>query len=234
MSEEVAISVKSQFDDLVTNVDQETQDLLINRIRQAYPNDHILAEENDVRHPVSDGNVWVLDPIDGTVNFIVQKANFAVMIAYYEEGQGKFGLIYDVMADQLYCGGGEFEVTLNDSPIKPYEDKELKRSLIGCNAGMLVRNEYQLCDLIQETLGVRVYGGAGICMIKVITQQLVAYFSHIQPWDYAAAKIMGEKLGYLLLTIEGHEPDFQTRQKIMFIPKAKRKKIQSYLNYNTE
>lgn len=84
MSEQLDIQVKTQFDDLVTNVDQETQQLLMDRIHQTYPCDAILAEENDVRHPINQGNVWVIDPIDGTVNFIVQGSQFAVMIAYYE------------------------------------------------------------------------------------------------------------------------------------------------------
>ena len=71
------------------------------RIKSAFPSDNIFAEENGLVHNIKDGNVWVLDPIDGTVNFIVQQDNFCVMIAYYEEGQGKFGLIYNVMADHF-------------------------------------------------------------------------------------------------------------------------------------
>ena len=58
---------KNAFDDLVTNLDKATQELLITKIKQAYPNDNIMAEENNIHHPISDGNVWVLDPIDGTV-----------------------------------------------------------------------------------------------------------------------------------------------------------------------
>lgn len=85
-------------------------------------NDAILAEENDVRHPINQGNVWVIDPIDGTVNFIVQGSQFAVMIAYYEQGIGQFGLIYDVMADQLLAGGGDFEVTLNGDKLPAYQE----------------------------------------------------------------------------------------------------------------
>ena len=58
----------------------------------------------------------------------------------------------------------------------------------------------------------------------------MAYFSYIQPWDYAAAKVMGDKLGYVLLTIDGEEPDFTHRQKVMFVPKAKLSTIQTYLS----
>lgn len=229
MREHLAIQVKTQFDDLVTNVDQEAQDFLISQIKTSYPTDYIIAEEDNVRHPIADGNVWILDPIDGTVNFIVQGANFAVMIAYYEEGIGQFGLIYDVIADQLFAGGGPFEVTMNGQALEAYQETPLERSLIGCNAGMFASNDYNVRELIHHTLGVRVYGGAGICMTKVMNRQLLAYFSHIQPWDYAAASIMGEKLGYVLLTMDGKQPDFQSRQKIMFVPKAKLSLIQTVL-----
>ena len=67
------VEEKSRFDDLVTSLDKKTQKLLIQEIIQHYPDDNILAEEDDVRSPIAQGNVWVLDPIDGTVNFIVQK-----------------------------------------------------------------------------------------------------------------------------------------------------------------
>src|SRR5574341_584831 len=114
MTDTLESSEKTHFDDLVTNLDREVQDMLITKIQELFPHDHILAEENNIRHDINDGNVWVLDPIDGTVNFIVQKDNFAVMLAYYEEGVGQFGIIYDVMADILYSGGGHFDVYAND------------------------------------------------------------------------------------------------------------------------
>ena len=93
MVKDLEIEEKTRFDDLVTNLDKATQELLIAKIKQAYPADHILAEENGVHHSITDGNVWVLDPIDGTVNFVAQGTHFAVMIAYYENGVGQFGLI---------------------------------------------------------------------------------------------------------------------------------------------
>ncbi len=229
MVQDLQIEEKTRFDDLVTNLDKATQELLISRIKAAYPDDNIMAEENNVHHPILDGNVWVLDPIDGTVNFVVQGANFAVMIAYYENGKGQFGLIYDVINDVLYSGGGQFDVCANDKQLSAYQDVALRRTLIGCNASMFAGNYCGIRDLIDQTLGVRVYGGAGVSMACVMTGQLMAYFSYIQPWDYAAAKIMGEKLGYVLVTLDGKEPDFTTRQKVMFVPEKKLATIQSYL-----
>ena len=87
LSKTITVEEKTAYDDLVTNIDKQTQDLLVARIKSAFPSDNIFAEENGLVHNIKDGNVWVLDPIDGTVNFIVQQDNFCVMIAYYEEGK---------------------------------------------------------------------------------------------------------------------------------------------------
>ena len=77
LSDDLEISEKTHFDDLVTNVDREVQDQILTQIQSTFPGDSVLAEENDVRHDISDGNVWVLDPIDGTTNFIVQRSSGA-------------------------------------------------------------------------------------------------------------------------------------------------------------
>ena len=147
---------------------------------------------------------------------------------------GQFGLIYDVINDRLFHGGGIFDVYMNDELLSPYQDKPLSRSLIGGNSGMYAQNEHGIRDFIQQSLGLRVYGGAGISMGYVLTGKLMAYFSYLQPWDYAAAKILGDKLGYVLLTLDGNEPDFTHRQKVMFVPKVKlaliKKAISSHEN----
>ena len=213
LSKTITVEEKSAFDDLVTNIDKQTQDLLVARIKSAFPTDNILAEENNMVHNIKDGNVWVLDPIDGTVNFIVQQDNFCVMIAYYEKGQGKFGLIYNVMADQLFYGGGP-----------------LDRCLVGSNAAMYAKNYHGIKGFIDKTLGVRVYGGAGLSMSKVLSGQILAYFSVIYPWDYAAASIMGKKLDYQLETITGELLDYSSRQAVMLVPKDRLEEIRDILN----
>lgn len=229
LSNPMVIEQKTAHDDLVTNIDKQTQDLLVERINQAYPEDHIFAEENGLVHDLKDGNVWVLDPIDGTVNFIVQQDNFCIMIAYYEDGIGKFGLIYDVMADQLFHGGGQFDVYCNDQPLPVYQDKPIERSLIASNAAMYAKDYCGLTRLVDKSLGVRVYGGAGLSMSKVLKGQIMAYFSVIYPWDYAAASIMGQRLGYELLTMTGEALDYSSRQAVMLVPKAKLTEIKTLM-----
>ena len=171
----------------------------------------------------------MIDPIDGTTNFITQKADFAVMIAYFEKGIGRFGLIYDVTRDQLYHGGGDFAVYCNDQKLPAFEDRPFQDFLMASNAGMLQANDWGLADLARECLGVRVYGSAGISFSKVLSGGLLAYFSYNWPWDYAAASIMAEKLGFIVQTLDGSQLNFQTRQPVMMAPKCKLSDLKPYL-----
>lgn len=229
MAEDLTVEEKTDYTDLVTNIDKDTQNFLVSKISQVYPDDAIFGEENNLYHDIKDGKVWVLDPIDGTVNFIAQGCDFAVMIAYYEDGQGKFGLIYDVMADRLYSGGGEFPVTCNDRLLPSYQSKPLKRQLLGANGNMYATNYMGVADLASHLLGVRVLGSAGISMSRVLEGKLIGYVSSISPWDYAAASIMGQKLGYITKTLTGEPLDFKSRQPVMFIPQVESQVIEKYL-----
>ena len=151
-TKDLTIEEKSTFDDLVTDLDKAVQSLMVKRINSTYPQDHVFAEENDSEADINNGAVWVLDPIDGTINFVVQGCDFAVMIAYYENGIGQFGLIYDVMNDLLYSGGGQFEVKVNDKVLKPFQDRPFNRSLIGANNGMCAQNIYGDCRFRSSNL----------------------------------------------------------------------------------
>ena len=97
MKEDLQVERKSSPTDLVTRLDKEVQELLVDRIKSTYPEDLICAEEGCLRAAVGQGSVWVIDPIDGTNNFVAQQEDFAVMLAYFEDGVGEFGIIYDVM-----------------------------------------------------------------------------------------------------------------------------------------
>lgn len=218
--DELKIESKTNPTDLVTQFDSQVQDQLIGRIHELYPQDHILAEENNVRHDIEDGAVWVIDPIDGTTNFIVQQADFAVMVAFYQDGVGQFGIIYDVVGDKIYAGGGAFPVTCNDQPLKAYSGKAKNQSLFAVNAGIYRENAWGLADYANQFLGVRIVGSAGISYSKIFSGQLWAYVSYICPWDYAAAKILGQALGYCLMTVDGQEPNFKGSQAIVMLPEA--------------
>ncbi|GGE28119.1 inositol monophosphatase family protein [Streptococcus himalayensis] len=229
LDEPIVIATKSGPTDLVTQLDEEVQDQLVQKILASYPEDKIFAEEKGLRHPIFDGQVWVIDPIDGTNNFIAQQTDFAIMLAYFENGVGQFGFIYDVMRDELYHGGGQFDVYCNEQKLAGYRDRSLQQSLISISAGFFQSESIDILPLVHQSLGTRLYGSAGISFAKVLSGRLLLYVSSIFPWDYAAASILAEKLGYQVLTIDGQIPDFQTRQDVMIAPIEKMGEITSYI-----
>ena len=229
MQEDLKVERKSSPTDLVTRLDKEVQDLLIGRILVSYPEDLICAEEGCLRTAVGQGNVWVIDPIDGTNNFVAQQEDFAVMLAYFENGVGKFGIIYDVMKGDCYHGGGAFPPCRNNETLPTFIKKPLQDFLVAGNSGMFETNEWGLADLGRAALGVRVYGSAAISFAKVLSGRLLTYITYLQPWDYAAASILGKNLGYQVITLSGEEPDFQTCQPVMMVPREMLSEIRSYI-----
>lgn len=224
------IQVKSHFTDLVTQLDQQVEEDLSQKILQSYSTDLILGEEGHHSVSITDGNVWVIDPIDGTSNFITQQEDFSILLAYYENGVGQFAIIYDVMKDEMIHGGAMFPVLLNETPLCRFEDKALHTGLIGLNAGLYAQNAYGLANLANQTLGTRSYGSAGIGFARVLKGQLLLHASYLYPWDYAAASILGKSLGYGLKNINGQEPSFTGREMVILFPLIKEKEIEAFLD----
>lgn len=229
MKDDLHVERKTSPTDLVTRLDKEVQVFLVDRIRSHYPDDQFCAEEGCLRASVGHGSVWVIDPIDGTNNFVAQGDDFAIMVAYFENGVGQFGIIYDVMKGHCYHGGGTFQACLNEEPLPSFKDKPLRDFLIASNAGMLETNAWGVAELANASLGVRVYGSAAISFSRILSGQLLAYITYLQPWDYAAASILGEGLGYQIITLSGEPVDFESRQPIMMAPREKLAEIQSYI-----
>lgn len=229
LDEELIIEEKSSQTDLVTHLDKAVQDFMVQKIIANYPNDHIIGEESKEHPDMRTGSVWVIDPIDGTTNFIVQKTDFTIMLAYVEEGRGQFGCIYDVMAGKLYYGGPAFGAFVNGHPLPKASYPPLSKSLLAANSTLLETNYRGLADLGRACLGTRSYGSAGISASYVLSGRLVGYVSYIYPWDYMASLVIGESLGFVVRTLDGQEPDYKSRQYIMMVPKDKLDEIQGYI-----
>lgn len=216
------ISQKKDRTDLVTDIDRKVQMLLIEKIKLNYPNDQILAEENgyDVLQDMS-GRVWIIDPIDGTMNFVMEKENFCIMLAVFEDGQGFLGFIYDVMSDELYWGGKEIGVYCNQSPLHHVKNSPLNEGLVGMNAYMYANNIYQAQSIGQSSMGIRVSGCAGIEFIALLKGNRLAYLSNLNPWDYAAGIVLLAELGCRYSTITGKNLSFNQREYFLAAtPKA--------------
>lgn len=220
MAEQRQVVTKSSRTDIVTDLDRSVQEFLIDAIQDTYPTSHFFAEENSQQGELNEGEVWVIDPIDGTVNFFAQQADFVIMLAYLEDGVGRFGIVYDVMADKLYAGGSAFPPTCNDKILSAPQSKPLAQSLIACNTGLYLSNDQGIREFSDQALGVRNYGCAGLSMIKVMTGQLYAYASDLYPWDYLPAEIIGEYLGFTLTDLSGQAIHHEGREKVIFFSQS--------------
>ncbi len=213
LTNKLTVSQKSNRTDLVTNIDEETQAFFIKKINQHYPNDRILAEEKGFDTIDSlKGRVWIIDPIDGTMNFVMEQENFCIMIAVYEEGIGQLGFIYDVMKDELYWGGKNQGVFLNEQRLTPPKDVGLSEGLLGMNAYMYGKNIYAAGEIGHASMGIRVSGCAGVELIAMLKGSHIGYISNLSPWDYAAGLVLLNEFGYQYSNIEGKPLAFANRE----------------------
>ncbi|EUJ48406.1 inositol monophosphatase family protein [Paenilisteria rocourtiae] len=203
----VEVESKSDRNDLVTNVDKATERYFAGKIKAYFPEHRLLGEEGYGEEITSlEGIVWVLDPIDGTVNFVEQKRNFAISLGIYRNGVGELAYIYDIVGGEFYFakrGEGAF---VNDVEIpKLAVDKRLEDALVIINAASVRKFPYML-PVIQKARGLRLYGAATLEYMAVATGRADAYVSaNLSPWDIGAGKIIAEEVGAVVTRVNGSE-----------------------------
>ena len=209
-SNTLTIQTKSNPNDLVTEVDQSIEQFFINKIREAYPHHKIVGEEGFGDQLITEeGIIWIIDPIDGTMNFVHMQRNFAISIGIYEDGVGQIGIIYDVIQDELYHTIKNKGVYMNDVALKPLEEVEVSQAIIGMNATWVTENKRIdpsiLGPLVKDVRGTRSYGSAAIELASVAAGRLDAHISlRLAPWDFAAGKILVEELGGVVTDLRGN------------------------------
>lgn len=209
---EIEISSKSSANDLVTNIDREIEQFFIKRIRCDFPDHKIMGEEgfgDEIQ--TLNGIIWFLDPIDGTMNFVHQKRNFAISLGIYKEGIGMLGYVYDVMADDFYSAMKGEGAYLNDIRIPELEDTTIEQAIIGVNASWVAPNRYveaaPMIDLVGRCRGTRSYGSAALELVHVATGRVQAYISmRLSPWDVAGGMIIANEVGAIATTLTGARP----------------------------
>lgn len=201
INDPLTISTKSNPNDLVTTMDDDTEYFFAKNIKQAYPDHLIISEEGYGDELESlDGTIWIIDPIDGTMNFVHQKRNFAISVGVYQDGIGEIGLIYDVMADVLYSakrGEGAFK---NQTRLPQLPEKSFHESILGLNHFWLCENslveEKVMQRLVKAVRGTRAYGSAALEFAGVAEGIIDGYMTmDLAPWDIAAGIVIVNEVG---------------------------------------
>ena len=208
LNSNLEITTKSGPNDLVTNMDKQIEAFYVAKIKEKFAGSRILGEESCKQEGLLTfpGLFWVIDPIDGTMNFIKEQENFASMIAIYKQGKPYLAYIYDIVKDRLLWGGPAVgAVYCNQTQIELKKNPALKDGLVAISCPMILDNYHNVLEVIKHSSGCRMVGSAGIEFINILLGKHCAYLSYLRPWDFLPGKILGETLGLSVKTIDDKE-----------------------------
>ncbi len=196
---ELRITSKSTPTDLVSEADHAAEHLIRERISAARPSDGVLGEEGGDRAGTS-GIRWVVDPLDGTINFLFGVPQWAVSIACEDEYGAIVGVVYDPERNELFAAERGGTPTLNGRPIKASTKGDLATALVGTGFGYdaEVRRAQAVvaARLLPEVRDLRRFGAAAIDLAWTACGRLDAYYEHgLNAWDLAAGGLICECAG---------------------------------------
>ncbi|RDW17964.1 inositol monophosphatase family protein [Oceanobacillus chungangensis] len=216
------IDTKSNPNDLVTTMDKETEAYFVGKINQIFPEHHIIGEEGYGDKLTSlDGTVWIIDPIDGTMNFVHQKRNFAISVGIYHDGIGEIGLIYDVMEDNLYHAKRTEGAYKNENKLAPLaQNVRFDEAIIGLNHYWLCENrlvdELVMQQFVRKIRGSRTYGSAALEFAYVAEGIINGYLTmSLAPWDIAAGIVIVNEVGGVTTDIDGATLDMLEKNSVL-------------------
>ncbi|MBS4207768.1 inositol monophosphatase family protein [Bacillus sp. FJAT-50079] len=230
------IQTKANANDLVTNLDKETEQFFTEKIKKNFPEHRILGEEG-FGDEVKDlqGIVWIIDPIDGTMNFVHQQRNFFISIGIYENGVGKLGYLYDVVHGELYYAQAGEGAYWDKKKLPPLTDGKIEEAVIGLSATWLASNrhldvEKTLIPLVNDVRSTRSYGSAALEFAYVATGRLDSYINmRLAPWDFAGGKIIVEELGGVVTNLKGEPVNLLETGPVIIARPGLHEKIMNYI-----
>jgi myo-inositol-1(or 4)-monophosphatase len=200
--------------DFVSEVDRAAEAAIIDVIRKAYPGHAILAEESG--ETAGNDFQWIIDPLDGTTNYLHGFPQFSVSIALRHRGQLESAVVYDPMREEMYTadrGGGAF---LNDHRIRVTQRKDLHGALLG--TGIPFRDQRfvdlylaMMKTLIRDTAGIRRPGSAALDFAYLAAGRVDGFWElGLSPWDFAAGVLLVREAGGWVTDLSGGERFFET------------------------
>ena len=190
---------KKSYNDFVSEVDITSEKIIIDTLKEAYPKHSFLGEESGLSSDSE--NIWVIDPLDGTTNFLHNFPQYAVSIALIQKGEITQGVIYDPNRNDLFTASKGQGAFLNDRRIRVSKKNKMKESLIG--TGFPFRDFKYLSDylkiledIIVNTSGVRRPGAAALDLAYVAAGWLDGFWEiGLSKWDIAAGGLIVQEAG---------------------------------------
>jgi len=221
------LTVRSKQDrDYVSEVDQMAERAIIETLLDAYPNHGILAEESgqaDARN--GEDYQWIIDPLDGTTNFLHGLQQYSVSIALKHKGQITQAVVFDPSRNELFTASRGRGAMLNDRRIRASKRSKLSECLIG--TGFPFRdfsfaetyiNMFR--DMMRATSGLRRPGSAALDLAYVAFGRYDGFWEmHLKPWDLAAGSLIAQESGALVGNFMGDEGFLESGNIVAASPK---------------
>ena len=228
------VSTKAE-NDFVSEVDHLAEEAIIQTIQKAYPDHSFLAEESGT----TTGNdyEWVIDPLDGTTNFLHGFPQYAVSIAMRHKGRLEIAVVYDPIKQEMFTAARGSGAHLNDKRIRVTKRINLKGALLGTGIpfrNMVVVENYlhMLRALIPGSAGIRRAGSAALDLAYVAAGRLDGFWEYeLNPWDIAAGILLIEEAGGMVSDFKGGFDYFQSGNVVAGNPKILKAIIQTIEPY---
>jgi len=217
--ENLQVSLKGPAN-FVSLADRRAEEMLYADLAKARPGYGFIGEEGGQREGADKSHTWIVDPLDGTTNFLHGIPQFAISIALSREGTVIAGVIYNPANEELYTaerGKGAF---LNDQRIRVAGRRKLAECVIACGLPHIGRGDLELSRLemteIQNRVaGLRRFGAASLDLAFVASGRLDGYWErNLQPWDIAAGQIIVREAGGIVSGITGNDDALVTRNVV--------------------
>jgi myo-inositol-1(or 4)-monophosphatase len=201
---------RKQQNDFVSEVDEAAEEAIISTLREAYPGHGFLAEESGYRDREAE-YLWVIDPLDGTTNFLHGFPQYCVSIALLHKGVPTQGVVFDPNRNELFTATRGVGAYLNDRRIRVSQADKVADALVG--TGFPFRevvnvDEYlrMLRNVMKTCAGVRRPGSAALDLAWVACGRLDGFWEiGLSPWDMAAGALLVREAGGLVADLDGEE-----------------------------
>lgn len=195
------------FNDYVSEVDRAAEHEIIQVLRQAYPNHAILAEESGEH--AGDDYQWIIDPLDGTTNFLHGFPQCAVSIALRHRSRLEHAVVFDPLRDELFTASAGAGAQLNDRRIRVSKARKLDQALIATGFPFRAMDSLDsslrtLRELLPRTSGVRRAGAAALDLAYVACGRFDGFWeTGLSPWDMAGGCLLIQEAGGLVSDVDG-------------------------------
>ena len=220
----IKITAKSH-DEYFSEVDIKAEQAIINAIHKAYPEHGIIAEESGIHNEGAE-SVWIIDPLDGTNNYLHGFPYYAVSIALRVKNRIEHGVVYDPLRHECFAASRGRGARLNDRRLRVSKQTLLSSSLLGTgfhmnNVASMQRYLPTLEALIGKCAGIRRTGSAALDLAYVASGRLDGYWElGLRPWDIAAGTLLVQEAGGLISDPQGGEDYLKHGDIIAGTPKV--------------